>query len=242
MSDDQPADMPMILVWGDTATGKSSLVAAALFAPESQLLSLERSQTGSSANAAGMSRLWQGLREGRPAPPTAINEVNITLVRDRGPPVLLKDVKGGLVDTVADQSTEKIVQSADVVLFIMDFRSREAIHQLRAIDAAWDICAATPKGLVFTKCELHLDQDHEAWERKRNWWQEFQELRALGSHIERFGDAVFPTSVYGYNPVSKFPAFTLGEFGELRPLKITPRGVVTPFAWALSQIDAHDRA
>jgi hypothetical protein len=242
MSDLQPADVPVILMWGGTATGKSSLAAAALFDPdpEYELPSLDRGRTGSSANAAGLSRIWQGLREGRPAVPTVKDEVSITLFRDRSTPVLLKDVRGGLVDFVSDEPTERLVRSAAVILFIMDFHSRDAIRQLRAIDPVWNLCAGIPKGLVFTKCELHLDRDHDAWEKKRNWWQDFQQLRALGSHIERFGDAVFPTSVYGYNPESKFPAFTLGEFGELRPLSIRPRGVTRPLAWALSQIDAHD--
>jgi hypothetical protein len=242
MSDLQPADAPVILIWGGTATGKSSLAAAVLFDPKSELPSLDRGRTASSANAAGLSRIWQGLSEGRPTAPTVNDEVGVTLYRNRSTPVLLKDVRGGLVDFVSDEPTERLLRSAAVILFIMDFHSRDAIRQLRAINSVWNLCADVPKGLVFTKCELHLDRDHDAWEKKPNWWQDFQQLRALGSHIERFGDAVFPTSVYGYHPESKFPAFTLGEFGELRPMNIRPREVTRPFAWALSQIDAHDPA
>ena len=229
-------ERPVILMWGDTATGKSSLVAAALFDPGSQLPSLQVGPTSRAASAVGFSRIWLRLRDGKPALPTAADEVNVALVFNHGDAVHLKDVRGGLVDFEATDTAKQIVGSAKVILYVMEFQSRDPGSQLKAIDATWNLCVDIPKGLIFTKCELHLGQDHEAWEARRGWWTSFQELRAYDRYIERFGDAVFPTSVYGYHPESGFPAFTIGEFGELRPLGIRPCGVVKPFEWALSQI------
>lgn len=231
-------DAKTILMWGDSATGKSSLITAALFDPQSRFPAIDMEQTGAAANAVRLNEHWRDLREGRPGAPTAEDKIDIAIHRRDGVAVLLRDVRGGLVDQAADAATLRTVRSAAVLLFVMDFQARDAVRQLRAIDGIWNICSNVAKGLVFTKCELHLDYDHQAWNGELDWWQEFPELRIFGSHIERFGDAVFPTSVYGYHPRSMLPALTLGEFGEIRPFNIAPRGVVRPFAWALEQIDA----
>lgn len=225
-----------ILMWGDMATGKSSLIAAALFDEPDRLPDIDLMRTGREANAVRLNEHWSDLRRGRLRAGTIVDYVDIRIFRHSGPPIRLRDVRGGLIDHAGDPKiVSDMLQPATVILFVMDFRATDPIRQLRAIDDVWFLCKDVAKGLVFTKCELNLDYDHPAWKGRPNWWHEFQELRELSRYIERFGDAVFPTSVYGYHRGSKAPALTLGEFGEVRPLGISPRGVLAPFAWAMEQ-------
>lgn len=238
MSAKNTADLRTILMWGGTQSGKSSLIAAALFDTESELPSLDRAKTGAAANAARLHEHWRDLREGRPLKPTVKDNIDIMLHRLAGAPAQLRDVRGGRIDEEYDALTEQTLQSAAAVLFILDFEARDPVRQRRTIDGYWNVCGDRPKALVFTKCELHFDYEHKAWKAERGWWQDFQELRMLGSSIERFGDAVFPTSVYGYHRGSWAPALTLGEFGEIRPFDIRPQGVARPFVWALEQMQS----
>jgi hypothetical protein len=235
-SDSEPA--ATILMWGDSATGKSSLIAAALFDDPHQLEGIDLARTGEEAAAARLNEHWRDLREGRLRAGTVQERVDIRLHRTHGAPILLRDVRGDLIDQSADVNIVRgILQPANVVLFVMDFQAADPTRQLRAIDV-WTICDKAAKGLIFTKCELNLDYDHRAWKGGSNWWREFPELRMRSRFIERFGDAVFPTSVFGYHHGSKFPALTLGEFGEVRPFGISPRGVIAPFAWAIERATA----
>lgn len=236
MSATNAGDPQTILMWGSSQTGKSSLLAAALFDTESELPSLDRERTGRAANSVKLHEHWRDLLEGRPPQPTVADNIDITLHRVKGAPAQLRDIRGGLIDETYDNSIEQTLQSAAAVLFIIDFQARDPVRQRRTIDGYWNVCGHRPKALVFTKCELHLDHEHQGWKAERGWWQEFQELRMLGSSIERFGDAVFPTSVYGYHRGSWAPALTLGEFGEIRPFGIRPKGVARPLLWALEQL------
>jgi GTPase SAR1 family protein len=230
----EPESEPIVLMWGASASGKSSLVAA-LFNELDTLSSINRARTGQERNAADFQNHWRDLREGRPGRPTGQKEVDILLHRNVGTAIRLRDIAGGRTDIADDPD---LLRSAAVILFVMEFHAPDQIRQLHTIEGAWNISSDIPKALVFTKCELYLEYDHRAWQRQNKWWEEFPELNIYSRHIERFGDAVFPTSVYGYHHGSMLPAVTLGEFGEVRPFGIEPRGVVVPFAWALERIKA----
>src|ERR1043166_8782323 len=215
-----------ILLWGDTQTGKSSLVAAALFDDPERLPGIDMSRTGEEANAVGLNEQWRALREGRTVQSTPA-PVDVRIHRKTGAPIRLRDVPGGLIDHPADPVVmHETLQPATVILFVMNFHAPDPIRELRAIDQVWAICNNAMKGLVFTKCELRLDSDHRAWQGRRKWWQEFSDLGMLSRFLERFDEAVFPTSVYGYHPGSRAPALTLGEFGEVRPFGISPQGII----------------
>jgi hypothetical protein len=234
MGETSEDETPTILMWGDTSTGKTSLIAAALFDHPEQL-PLDMEKTGREANAVRLNEHWHDLREGRLRAGTA-QPYDLPLYRRDGGRVLLRDIRGSQIDEAGDPAVVgRALASAAAVLFVLDFQAQDPIKPLRAIDGIWNIARDRAKALIFTKCELILEHDHRAWEARRGWWQDFPQFRNLARDIERFEDAVFPTSVYGYHRRSKAPAVTLGEFGEMRPSGVAPKGIVAPFGWALER-------
>ena len=55
--------------------------------------------------------------------------------------------------------------------------------------------------------------------------------------IERFGDAVWACSAFGFQGRLGLPAVMLGEFGQLLPFEIEPRGVHGALDWVLGALE-----
>ena len=147
----------------------------------------------------------------------------------------ITDIPGGISRDFKDDDVKAKLDSADAVLFFVEWLALDLSSQIGAIDRALNRCAQLPCGLVFTKSEAGLEKDDPAWDSPTTCWRDNDNLRESGGVVEKFGEAVWLTSSFGYNAVYG-PAFVLGEFGQLLPFNPRPINVCAPFKWALSRI------
>ena len=137
-----------------------------------------------------------------------------------------------------DDQTVALLRDASVILFLLEWGAwqRDIEGQMAAIRNAWFYCDGRPIGLVFTKCERDIDRLDRAWLGEQGWWRMSKELEDYENVLNRFGDAVWATSSFGFDSTHGRPAVILGEFGQFLPYRIKPRNVHQPFEWALRQL------
>lgn len=224
-----------ILNWGDTQRGKTSLGAAALFSSSDSLPAIDR---GAAAGAlvATLHTHWRRLQTGCPVQATSCDSIDLDLPTRAGSVVRLRDIRGqGTREPERDDVRRWLVE-ADAFLFILEWDAPDMRRQIAALEAAWNFTAGKPAALAFTKCERSMSESDPAWEAREGWWRASPRLSGCEYAIARFGEAVWPTSTYGYDAATGLPAEVLGEFGELIPCGIVPKGVGRPFEWLFSRL------
>ncbi len=236
-----------LLPWGDTQTGKTSLIPAAVHNDPGAISRIQGHETlaakysenetvDKSANEA-IWGAWNALRRSCFPHSTAINKLDFTIKIAENHRLHVRDIFGGVTtDKHWQDGIFGIIQPADAIFFIVELGSSKLLEQLLAIDKIWHYCEKLQKALVFTKCEIVLDSRHPAWMHKEGWWRSIDFLGARADVIGRFGANVWATSVFGYHRKTLEPNITLGEFGEIRPISISPWGVAEPFSWIVENL------
>ncbi len=232
---DRRADHTLLL-WGDTQVGKTTLLSAAFFCEPGRLRAVD---LGASAEALTtiLFESWQNLTNGRLVEATSAGKIDLDLALKNGGRLRIRDVKGGLTREVARSPDARAwLQEASSVLFLVEWNADELGRQLNAIDGAWAFCPDKPRALVFTKVERSLLRADPAWQRRPRWWADHAWCQPHAAMIARFGDAVWPSSCFGYHEEQGSPAMILGEYGLVLPFGIRPRGVVEPIEWLLQRM------
>lgn len=221
-----------VLLWGDTQVGKTTLLATGLGSRASDIKCLDAAASADSLRA--LEKDLRQLRNARLVSATSAAEpIDIeVVVRGVEGPVRVRDVRGGMTRELEEQRYAALLAEASVVLFLVEWKSRELSNQMGAIESAWDLAAGAQRGLVFTKCEADFTSDHHEWRAEVGWWKGAPWLTGFEPLVARFGAHVWPVSCFGFDPKTGYPAVVLGEFGQLLPLRIAPINVHRPFEWA----------
>lgn len=217
-----------ILLWGDTQVGKTAFLSSAFFAPKHQFDWLDEAQSQTALNAT-LFRHWQRLRKGLPVEPTAHELINLDLVLRDGGNLSVRDMQGGLTQKLDNISLiERVLDGVDAFLFLIEWNARNLEKQMVALEGVIGHCGDRPKGLAFTKCELDLEPYDAAWRGKPGWWRSAAHLSMYRQLLERFEENVWACSSFGYHADTGMPAVTIGEFAELIPIQINPKGTDLP--------------
>lgn len=229
---DKDARPRTLLIWGDTQVGKTTFLASAFYREEGRPAGIDH-RASAKALGAELFPHWKRMSTGRLTIATAKDQVDLDLILRDGSPLRIRDVRGGLIRNAEDAGIMRMLTTADTFLFMIEWRASDIAYQLGAIDGAWNFCADKPRALVFTKCERYLNEEDPAWDGQAGWWRSHSWLSTFRDKIARFGDAVWPTSSFGYDPESGQPALLLDEFGGVFPFRIAPRGVIEPLEWLI---------
>ncbi len=230
------ADSRTLLLWGDTQVGKTTLLTTTFGPCADRITAVDRVKS-----AKAISALYPGLRRLRTqrlTQATSVYHIDVELVLGNGQLVRLRDVQGGITRLVNEDHVIERLKGASVVLFLMEWKARDIENQINAVRGAWEHSMNAQRGLVFTKCETDLDLDDEAWNGRRDWWQIDEGLAPYRDVVGRFGTAIWPTSSFGFDNDTGYPAVVLGEFGQPLPYRIQPFKVHRPFEWAFQQMGA----
>lgn len=233
--------MTRILLWGDTQTGKTSLVASAFHAEAGRPHGIDHIRSEAEVQRV-LWQNWESLRLGRHVGATAFDtppiHIHVNLVDDRGERVVIEDIPGGMVRDIPKEDVQQRLASADAYLVFVEWESRHCARQFNAVLGAREILRGKPSALVFTKCDRRLSFDDPLWRRRGPWWQDVPWLRdpVIQQAIDPFDGSVWLSSAVGYHDHSGEPAVLLGEFGDLIPWNVHPRGVVEPFEYLLTTL------
>jgi hypothetical protein len=233
------SDSTNVLLWADTQVGKTAYLTTAL-CRSGQGQRPRHIDPGKSAASLAQTLLpnWRRLRRGLYVAPTSEEVIDLELISRGGTAVCLRDIKGQLTREIHRATVAERLDQAHAVLFLVEWGSRSLNDQMLAIESALDFCGGKPIALAFTKCELGLAEDHEAWSALRNegWWQREANWSEHAAVLTRFGASIWPTSAYGYDPRTGLPAAILGEFGQLIPYRVSPKGVLSPLEWIFDRL------
>lgn len=228
------ADLPTLLLWGDTQVGKTTFLTTALGLCVDELAAIDRMKSARALS--GLFPDVRKLRTQRLTQPTAVLHIDLEIDLAEGRRVRVRDVQGGITRSVQEQSVAERVEDADVILFLVEWRARDIENQMNAIFGAWNLSERARRGLVFTKVEMHLEEGDPPWQALPHWWNSEEWLRPYEAMLQKFGEAVWPISNYGYDSNTGYPAVILGEFGQELPYRIKPCNVHRPFQWAFEHL------
>lgn len=223
--------MTRILLWGDTQTGKTSLVSAAFCADPSKAPRDVDMRASHAEISRHLFHNFNSMNQGRPVPATQETSVHVTLTDTAGQPLVIEDIRGGIIQTIEDEDVRQILEGADAYLVLIEWQGQNRNEQLNAIRGAWNMLAHKPRALVFTKCDRDatLRPDDPIWDKPaEEWFQRVDWLRPYHNLLALFDNHIFLSSAVGYHEESGEPALLLGEFGQLIPFRVRPRNVVEP--------------
>jgi len=222
---------PLLCYWGDTQVGKTTLLVTATHGP-ARVRGVDYSASAE-ALAAHLRPHFDRLRTGRWVQPTSERAIDIGLRLTSGGALRVRDVMGGITRQLSEPWVRELLVEASAFLFLVEWEAADLDRQLACIEAARNFWGDAPRALVFTKCERALSEDDPAWERRPGWWRGRRWLAGYEPLLASFGGSVWPSSAYGYAASTGLPACVIGEFGQLIPYRIQPRGVAAPFAHVL---------
>lgn len=230
-----PSPPPTLLLWAYTQVGKTALLATVFYGANGKLLPRVDRKRSARALTDTLFEHWHRLQTGRPVVATANEETALDLITAMGAPFRITDIKGLQTLAMQDAAMARLEQAGGV-LFLLELDRGRLGQQLTAIQAAIQHIGDRPRGIVFTKCERSLHASDPAWFARPGWWRQ-KTPRELEGVLEGMGDAVWPTSAYGFDAETGFPACIPGEFGDLLPWRPSPKNVDLPFEWMLDEMD-----
>lgn len=232
-----------LLLWGESGSGKTSLLAAAMFqaGAAKDLPCIDYNDADSQWEK--LHSVWNTLSSNQVVTGTS---QDFYTVKTRLKPnnqmideIIFHDMKGGLVQDLASKETIETIKMMDGILFVVSWNN--ITQDLSAVSSLINNLSHIPFGLAFTKCEAYLDlnSDAEAWSTRSQWWAQpkFSQFTPYTNLFSQFKDnAIWATSVYGYDSMfNTRPATLLSEYGFVFPFQIQPLNVRTPFRWFLEQ-------
>ena len=250
-----------VILWGSRYIGKTSLLATSFYSAEAQKLSNTFVDIPNS-KLSSLASYWHALRQGGPVPATSDKRefelsmhppgnftIDVTAQSPseqsiEGDRLILADMAGGHLDELEDtrvmeKASEAIAQSSGVVFFLPWFRHPRFNEYADLIERTFAHTDLHEKKIcvVFTKCEqfLQLEQFNDL---DTGWWESSMpsaSTNALSDLLTGCGDAVWPTTVFGFLE-SDTPRALLSEFGKLAPVNPRPLNVTKPFLWMFSEL------
>ena len=234
------AEGPMLLLWGCTGVGKTSLVTAGLFSERSRLNHVDWAM--SDQIDARLASGWRGLNgnapmaatTGEPLPPLDLRFVGGTSVR-------ICDIKGEIAHQYEKPVSRDFLKKADAVLFVVEWNGRQQHEEFRVIHDIREAVRDRPVGLAFTKCERSIRHNSPIWSycpykpTQGGWWKRHPDFEPREQQMLEGLAAVWPTSVYGFHADGR-PACLLDEFGGTIPYKIKPINATNIFLWYFREL------
>ncbi len=222
-----------LLLWGDVAVGKTTLLTTGLLAHRDRLPEIDWAAEPLEEKKR-LFHSWQALRENRRLPGTLrVNTLELAL--GNGNRLSVRDVQGMMVRQPFDEPTFRQPTRQRGVLFVCEWQGAEIASHLTAVEAALNFCRDVHVGLALTKCERGLEADDPHWAAPLEWWAEHECWKPYGHILSQFKERVWPTSAYGFDDEGR-PACLLGEFGQVLPYRIRPRNVEAPFRWYFTEM------
>jgi len=224
----------LLLLWGDTQVGKTTLVAAALKGRQRELPMVDFVNSPDVDTVLGYQ--WSRLQRNLLVMPTKHDKhLDVLLTLRDGGSLEVRDIPGALTAEVHKPEVRELVLRADAILLVAEWQARNLEGQMNAIGISWAILQERLTGLAFTKCERRLDAGDPEWRGEPGWWKSGGFRVKHEQLLEEFGEAVWPTSAYGYDADSR-PNCLLGEFGQVIPFNVSPKNVAAPFQWFLKRL------
>jgi hypothetical protein len=227
----------LLLLWGETQVGKTTLLATGLLARPAELPEIDWTAGHEGDGREKVLGHWHRLRRNQLIEPTS-RETSLTLTLRNGNRLRVRDTRGGdsrepfgVVANPAGLAGE----TPQGVLFVTEWEGLDVARHMAAVEAALPLCRGRKVGLAFTKCEKELDPEDPGWRGGLGWWREHECWRPYATVLGQFGRQVWATSAYGYDPDGR-PACLLGEFGQLMPYQVDPYNVAAPFAWFFKEL------
>jgi hypothetical protein len=225
-----------LLLWGDTQVGKTALLTMALFSEEKEDFGVIDREASSDDLCTTLLPVYKRMKSNSWVLPTTEDNIDIDLTTYNKNRLRIRDIKGYNIRRVDKGEIREYVKKADGILFVIEWKSKDINNQMLAIEGSWDLVEKKPHGLVFTKCERDFPAEDKRWDGQPNdWWKSDTQLLNY-KILDRFGEAVWPTSAFGYSLETGFPAIIIGEFGQMIPYWPNPKGVSKPFAWIIKKI------
>jgi hypothetical protein len=233
-----------LLLWGESASGKSTLLVAGLNAIPPDVVPIDWRGPGANDRAWVLSE-WRRVAKGYPITQTSDegSQLDLPLLDGRGR-LLVKDIAG--TNATKTDLALKLIPEAEPVAVVFVCRwpaltDDQTQNDVGAIRVTLPVCARAKIGLALTKCDRGLEADDPHWRAPPGWWAEHDCWRPYNEVLRRFGGAVWPTTAYGHDEEGR-PACVLDEFGELMPYNIHPRNTEVPFRWAFQELGLWPRS
>ncbi len=234
-------DESVVVLWGDMAAGKTSLLATGLLGPGAyaRLDSVVKWDACIEDVQGQLHLQYRILANGQLAPGT-MTPLSVPVVLRSGRRVVFRDLMGERTREPEKHEMGKELARAAAALFVLTWdESAERRRQFEAVQTALPILGARPRALAFTKCERGLPHGHPAWDVGRGprdgWWDRAADWTENERHLLGQVGPIWPTSAYGFHRGR--PACVLDEFGETIPLAVSPVNTTEVIEWVLRQLD-----
>jgi hypothetical protein len=222
-----------LILWGETAVGKSTLCIAGLSVAEFQV-PIDWTAPGAEQRAWVQSD-WRRLSLGYPLPQTGREGRTVELPVIGGGLLRIVDIQGRSSQE-AGNALKLIPRDEPFAgLFVCSWADQRTEQYLAVIDSVLNYFQGRPVGLAVTKSDRGLDAFDPHWHAEPGWWAEHPCWRPHERILRRFGPNVWPLSAYGFNNDGQ-PCCVLDEFGNVLPYRIQPRNVSAPFNWAFKEL------
>ncbi len=254
--------IPRLQLWGDTAVGKTMLLAAAFGDPIARMTAFPNIDFGHpETDLSTFEKYYRLMRRGAHLGGTShTSDLDQLMLRvaakDTGKVIGVRDIQGRMWEEFDQKERNKLASDTMATLFVVAWDATQIERRLAAVSTLLqnlpDQVSANRVGLVFTQFDRAKIQtssnrslsellNAEAWKNKEPVVQSLNTyLRTYPSFFEQwFGTRIWLTSAWGYGGSGeKYSASVLTEFGDCLPCHIQPRNVTEPFSamfTALSQ-------
>jgi hypothetical protein len=222
-----------LLLWGEQAVGKTTLMVTGLLAYPDRLPPINW-MAEPREEKEKLHRWWRELSLNQNLVGTMKHQT-LTLELTNGNRLLIRDIQGLLSRKPLEEESFRRAGQGQGVLFVCEWAGPSIANHLAAVEAALTLCRGIPFGLALTKSEKGLSGDDPHWHAPAGWWRQHACWRPYTRILEAFGDRVWPTSAFGFDEDGR-SCCLLDEFGLLMPYQIRPRNVEAPFRWFLQEL------
>ena len=249
------SEIKRLQLWGDTAVGKTMLLAAAFGDTITRMsafpnIDFRHDETNLAEFERHYARMRRGAHLGGTTHTRNLDELMFRVaLKGTGEIVGVRDIQGRMWEEFSNIERNQLARDTHATLFVISWDSAQLARRLNAVGTllpniehqADQGCT----GLVFTqfdrarvlnsgKREFQELLVAPAWKRDPvvQGLNSFLELEHNAGFFEKwFGPRIWLTSAWGYAGAAKqYSASVLSDFGDCLPCHIEPRNVTTPFS------------
>jgi hypothetical protein len=221
-----------LLLWGEVAVGKTTLLATGLLAYPDRLPDIDWAAEPLEEKEKVL-RHWRLLRINQHIEQTT-RVTTLELALKNGNKLIVNDIQGRLSrDPLQEESFRRGQQQG--FLFVCEWEGADLPKHMAVVEQGLALCQQRKFGIAITKSDRGLLFDDPHWHAPIGWWREHACWKPHARVLERFGERVWPTSAYGFDDDGRC-ACLLGEFGQVLPYGIRPVNVEAPFRWFFQEL------